>query len=396
MKKLFFALLLSATMLSGTAYAYHDTILPTGEFDYKLFLSEFFDLIKTHHADDPDAKEMAEEAARGMMKALDPHSTYFTAEEFEEFNDSSNNRYYGIGAQVKWDKEKKAVILELLFEGSPALKAGLQNGDIIIAINGENTYEIDDLRKTVNMITGEEGTDVSLTIVRDDAKLEEDIVVTRGKVDAPVVYSQVLSDTIPYVSLSQFTGTSSNDIEKAIERSIIDIESNNKNMTGLILDFRYNPGGRLDQAINIVDLFVAEGLIVETKGRHAENDKQSHAHKDMIIPKDVPIVVLINKYSASASEIVSGGLQALDRATVMGVKSYGKGSVQTVLRLAHGAALKLTIAKYYTASGEVIHGVGITPDVVAELPEGYKKETREDVDPIMQEAIDHINGLVNN
>ena len=283
-------------------------------------------------------------------------------------------------------------------EGSPAEKAGIKPGDVVIEINGKLTVEIGSLRKSIIMIKGPRGTKVVLTIVRNGIEKPIKITVTRGEIQQKTVRFRIINENIMYIRLSQFSRQSSVEVARAIRIMKGDIDGM---ALGLFLDFRNNPGGLLDQAIAIADMFLDEGMIVETRPRNSDGNTAVFARDGQIVRKDLPIIILINKNSASASEIVAGTLKDLHRATLVGTKSYGKGSVQTVIPLFNGGALRLTIAKYYTAGGTTPHDVGIAPDVVLELPDEYWKdiprmERRTHIDPQLQKAIDVLDGIVGN
>ena len=268
-------------------------------------------------------------------------------------------------------------------DGSPAQKAGLKHGDFIVEVNGKKVSEIDFLQG-VELIKGPKGTEVKLKIARKGVKEFFDVVVIRDKITTIVVRSRVIGTKIMYLHLSLFNEHSTNEIEKAIEKMNPEFRClaigkdvcSEGSYKGLILDLRFNPGGLLNQASSISDLFLDEGVIVYTKMRDGAIGSKSEASSGQIIPNNMPIVVLINQSSASASEIVSGALKDHKRATIIGVKSYGKGSVQSIIPLDNGGALRLTIAKYYTASGKTIHKVGITPDIIVDLKKHPTDETK--------------------
>ncbi len=360
---------------------------PTEEtYRYLNLFGAVMDRIRRSHVEEKTDKELIENALRGMMKALDQHSSYVDPKQFKNMNEQTRGSFFGIGAEVSYDKDKFGGAIKVTpMEGSPSAAAGLKAGDFIVEVNDKKVRDLD-LMQGVDLIKGPKGTTVKLKIIREGVKKPIDIVVTRDKIKIQVVRNRVINEKIMYVKLSTFNENSTNDIRNAIRKmqstcvatmnlitgTSTDCKSNE--YAGLILDLRNNPGGLLNQANAISDLFLDEGTIVYTKVRGGIVDYNVSASEGQIIPKTMPMVVLINKFSASASEIVAGALKDLERATIVGVKSFGKGSVQSIIPLENGGALRLTTAKYYTASGATIHKVGITPDVVVDL-----KKT--DVDP---------------
>jgi len=271
----------------------------------------------------------------------------------------------------------------------------LMSGDIIIKIDGVSTGD-SDLQKSIKKIKGPSGSNVIFEILRKDVEEPLIIVITRGQITQKVVRFRIIDNKIMYIQLRQFNQLGQREMEIAIEKMMAEAEKNNETLQGLIFDVRSNPGGLLRQAVSITDMFLDEGLIIETRPRNPEQGRKQFATEGQAIPANMPIVILINEFSASASEIVAGTLKDLNRATIVGVKSYGKGSVQTISRLPNGGGLRLTIAKYYTAGGTSPHGVGITPNIEVVIPEDYWRdipisERRNYIDPQLQKAIDVIN-----
>lgn len=382
MNKLLMMMVVTFSLVTSSAYSYHDTVKPNGEFGYEEFLMDSYDFILETHIDgsDVDRKVVVEQAVKGMLKAFDPYSEYYTKEEFENFRNSGEGKYFGIGTQISYENDM--IKLDVVFEGSPAERAGLHHGDFIFEINGKTTDKLG-LVGSVKLLKGDIDTPVIVKVLRDNGKIDE-ITIVRGKIMAPQTQSIVLENDIIYIRLRQFTNNASVLVSQEFYKSFKNLK---KPLAGIILDLRDNPGGLLNEAVNMTDLFVDNGLIVETVGKHTTNSV--YAESNMIVPKNIPLVILINKRSASASEVVSGSLKDLKRATIVGTKSFGKGSVQNIIPLPHGSAIKLTIAKYYTASGKKIHGVGITPDVIAELREDYKYKFG-DVDSVMLRGVEAI------
>lgn len=375
-------------LVSGASYANHDTPEKTAEtYNYMSLFQRIFEIIRSEHVDPVNDKELMEAAIRGMISKLDKHSTYLDPAEFHAMIDNMSGTFYGIGAEVEKDKDTGHVGVVAPIDGSPAKAAGIKAGDLIKSINGKPLKELS-LTDAVKIIRGPIGTDAVLEIIRDGKPLS--ITVVRGKIKQKVVRSKMLPSNIGYIRLSQFGDNAEKEVREAIASLTATLKTG-KTFKGLVLDLRSNPGGLLKGAINISDMFVKSGVIVSVRGRDAEHHTEiTNATPRLKFPLGIPMVILINGGSASASEIVAGTLQDLKRATILGVKSYGKGSVQHILGMPNGGALRLTRAKYYTASGKVIHGVGITPDVIFELPKEWKPETREELDPQLLKAIEVI------
>lgn len=377
---------LCLTLGSTVTYAYHDTKDKTVEtYQYMNLLQNIFDRIREDHVDPVNDVELLEAAIRGMIGELDPHSSYLNPKEFSEMRMSLNNSVTGIGAQVTVDKETGFIKIISPIDDSPAQAAGLKTDDLIISVNGE-TLEGLSLNDAVAKIRGPKGSTAKIGIKRGEKEFVVDIV--RNIVKAQVVRYKILDNNIGYIRLSTFSNNAADEMIGAF----IDLNEKlgDKKYTGLILDLRNNPGGLLDVAIKISNMFVKEGEIISTRGRDEKNHHSSYnATAQTIISLDIPMVVLINKGSASSSEIVAGTLQDLGRAIIVGQKSYGKGSVQTVMELSNGGALRLTTEKYYTASGKIIHGVGISPDVDVPLPDDYEMKLDE-IDPQLKKAMEVI------
>lgn len=392
-KTLFFSLALAGSIFLGTpqTYAFHDnTVEPTTQTQEELqVLMEIIGRVLDNYVEEQTSQEVIDAAIAGVIKSLDKHSSYMPPEVSRDMRQEMTGSFFGIGAEVNKHKETGYVEVISPIEGSPAEAAGLRSGDLMKSVNGIELKELN-LRDAVKNIRGPEGTDAKLVIVRGDEELT--ITVVRGKIELVVVRSKLYDNNIAYVRLTIFNQLSTPKMEEAfskLRRQLGDKEE----FSGVILDLRNNPGGLLNEAIVISDMFLEEGTIVTTKGRNDEILYTQVAHPHQLIPSNIPMIVLINGGSASASEIVAGTLQDLRRATIVGVKSYGKGSVQSVIPLSNGGTLRLTVAKYYTAGGTTPHDVGITPDVVVELPEGYwddipVRERREHIDPQLQKAID--------
>lgn len=295
---------------------------------------------------------LREGAYKGIVDALDdPYSVYYTVEEAEEIFTQSEGVYYGIGAYVQLDTVSGYCMISGTIKNTPAEEAGLRAGDIIYKVDGEDMAGLD-LSQVVSYVKGEEGTIVHLTLVRDGEQLEAD--VERRKVESPTVEHSMLDDRMGYIQITEFDDVTVHQFEEAIA----DLKANAAQ--GMVLDLRGNPGGNLSAVVDIADMLLGEGLILYTE------DKQGHREEyksDAAMAIDIPIVVLVDSNSASASEVLSGALKDHGKATLVGTTTFGKGIVQTIRTLRDGSAIKLTISAYYTPSGANIHGIGIEPDV---------------------------------
>lgn len=375
-------------LMSGTSYAHHDTPDKTVEtYNYMSLFQNLFETIRKEHVDQVNDRELLEGAIRGMIGQLDKHSSYMNPKEFREMQSSMRGDFIGIGAEVEKDKDTGFIKVVSPIDGSPAKAAGVKAGDLIKSIDGILLKPLK-LRGAVDKIRGADGTDAKLEIIRGEKTLH--ITVVRGKIHSKITRNKMLPSDIGYVRLTQF----GDNAEKEVRESIASLKQkmgSGKKFKGLVLDLRSNPGGLLNAAIKISDMFVTNGTIVSVRGRDAEHHTQEwSARSQLKFPLGIPMIILINGGSASASEIVAGTLQDLRRATILGVQSYGKGSVQNIMGLPNGGGLRLTRAKYYTASGKVIHGVGITPDIIFELPKEWEPKSREELDPQILKAIEVI------
>jgi carboxyl-terminal processing protease len=325
--------------------------------------SDVLDIVKENYVQEVDNEELVEGAISGMLRTLDPHSSYLDPDAYKELQVETKGSFGGIGIEITIRDGFLTVVSPL--EGTPAYELGIQAGDQILRVDGEPTKEMT-LMEAVKKMRGPKGTNVVLTIMREEFTKPQDFVITRATIAIRSVRSKTLEPGYGYMRLSQFQSSTARDLRKEIAK----LEKENKPLKGLILDLRNNPGGLLDQAVKVSDEFLNEGLIVYTGGRLKSQDMRFEAHMNTR-PHSYPIVVLVNEGSASAAEIVAGALQDHKRAVVVWVKTFGKGSVQTVMPLRNGAALRLTTAIYYTPSGRSIQAKGIEPDIVVErvIPE---------------------------
>jgi len=336
--------------------------------------SKVLHYIEDNYAGEVNEEELIQGAIRGMLATLDPHSVYMSPEIYRELKVDTRGRFDGIGIEVTVRKGSLMVVSPI--KGTPADKAGIHAGDRIMRINGKTTTGLD-LSEAVSLMRGKRGSRVNLGLMREGEKGLVDVTVTRQVIKVPSVKAELYDDKYGYVSVINFQQGTARSLEKSIKRMNKELRFNTKNkdaeIEGLIVDLRKNPGGLLDQAAAVSDLFLSKGTIVSTETRGKEIDRR-FAHIDGTQP-DYPILILVDGGSASASEIVAGALQDNKRAVVMGTKSFGKGSVQTVIDLDDGSGLKLTIARYLTPNGRIIQDQGIKPDIeVPVKPPSAKKE----------------------
>ncbi|MDO9110330.1 MAG: S41 family peptidase [Desulfatirhabdiaceae bacterium] len=318
----------------------------------KLF-SDVIELIEKNYVEPADTKKLIEDAIQGMVHGLDPHSSLLSPEDYKELQVDTQGEFTGIGVSITTREGMVTVVSAI--QGTPAFKAGIKSGDIIVKIEGEATKN---LRDAVSRIRGPKGSKIAITLIREGTPEPLEFVLVRDVIPIESVRSLTLKPGYGYIWITNFRDNTTPDLVTTLEK----LESGPVPLKGLILDLRNNPGGLLNQAIEVSDLFLEKGTILSIKGRHDKNTKVFTAHAN-VVKRNYPIVVLINGGSASASEIVAGALQDHNRAVVMGTTSFGKGSVQNVEALRDGYGLKLTIARYYTPSGRSIQAKGIEPDI---------------------------------
>ena len=319
----------------------------------KIF-ADVIQLIEKEYVDDVESKELIQNAIQGMVQSLDPHSSLLPPEAFEDLQIDTKGKFTGIGIHITMKDGFVTVISPI--EDTPAYKAGIKAQDRIVKVDGK---PVKDLRQAVNMMRGPKGTKVLVSILRAGAKKPIDFELIRDIIPVVSVKALKLKPGYGYIRLSQFSSTTTQELEEALNK----VESGEIPVKGLILDLRNNGGGLLNAAIKVSDLFLEEGKILSIKGRGKKNTKEYMATTNSP-NRNYPMVVLINGGTASASEIVAGALQDQNRALILGTTSFGKGSVQTVETLRDGSGLKLTIARYYTPSGRSIQAKGIEPDIV--------------------------------
>lgn len=319
--------------------------------------TEVFAKIKNDYVESVDDKKLLEDAIRGMLGGLDPHSSYLDKESYAELQEGTTGEFGGLGIEVGMDDGFVKVISPI--DDTPAQRAGIKAGDLIIRLDDTPVKGMS-LNDAVELMRGKPGTDIVLTIVRDGEDKPLKITITRDVIKVKSVRYRTLEPGFGYIRISNFQAHTTEDLRKALD----DLKTeNNNDLRGIVLDLRNNPGGVLNSAVGVSDLFLEKGLIVYTEGRVDDSKLRFNAKPGDSI-KDIPIVVLVNAGSASASEIVAGALQDHKRAIIMGEKTFGKGSVQTILPMTNEAAVKLTTARYYTPNGRSIQASGITPDIV--------------------------------
>jgi carboxyl-terminal processing protease len=346
--------------------------------------NEVLDIIERQYVEGVETKTLIKGAINGMMKSLDPHSTYMTAEMYKDLEVETRGSFGGIGIEITMKKDILTVVSPI--EDTPAFHAGIKAGDQIIRIDGKSTKDIT-IVEAVNKLRGPKDTKVTLTIMRDHLNKPLEVVMTRAIIKIKSVRFKMLDDGIGYLRLSSFQEKAAEDIRKALH----ELEKKSS-LKGLVLDLRNNPGGLLNQSIEVSDVFLKSGIIVSTRGRVKTMESKSMARDDGDEPA-CSMVVIVNEGTASAAEIVSGALQDNGRAVILGTPTFGKGSVQTVIPLDDGSALKLTTAKYYTPKGRSIQAEGIKPDVIVKYHKIADDKESQD-DPIREKDLKgHIKSL---
>ncbi len=319
--------------------------------------AETLSLVKKNYVEEVDEKDLVYGAIKGMLSSLDPHSSFLPPEHFKEMKIETKGEFGGLGIQIGIKDNILTIIAPI--DDTPAFKAGVKAGDKIIKIDGESTKDIS-LRDAVTKLRGPKGTPVTITILRKGLEKPLDIKIVRDIIKLKSVKYKIIDENIGYIKITQFQQKTASDLRNALE------EIDKKNINALILDLRNNPGGLLDVAVEVSSLFLPpEKLVVYIKGRIIEKKEYKTAKGNRHF--DYPMIVLVNQGSASASEIVAGAMQDWEQAIVLGTQTFGKGSVQTVIPLSDGSALRLTTARHYTPKDRSIQTTGITPDIIVEL-----------------------------
>jgi carboxyl-terminal processing protease len=337
----------------------HEVTAVEDSYERLKVFTEVLSLIQANYVDETKPRDLIYGGIKGMLETLDPHSSFMSPDLFKEMQVETQGSFGGLGIEITVKDRQLTVVAPI--EGTPADRAGLHPGDRIVKIDGNPTKDMT-LMDAVKKLRGPKGTSVTLTILREESPGPFELSLVREVIEVKSVKSKDLGDGIAYIRISSFQERTGKDLVKAIE------QFTQNGMSALVLDLRNDPGGLLNQAVQVADLFLDKGqLIVYTEGRIKNQDLRFSAEHGAQTPK-VPMVVLVNGGSASASEIVAGALQDWKRAVVLGTKTFGKGSVQTVIPLSDGSGLRLTTAKYFTPKGRSIHGTGLMPDIIVEVP----------------------------
>jgi carboxyl-terminal processing protease len=334
--------------------------------------TEVLSIVQNQYVDEVPPKDLIYSAIKGTLRGLDPHSSFLDPESYREMQVETSGSFGGLGIEITLKDDVLTVVAPI--EGTPAYRAGLQTGDRIVKIDGLSTKDMQ-LSDAVKRMRGKPGTKVTVTIAREGWTEPKDFEIGREQIRVQSVRAHDLGGGIAYLKLRQFQEQSPGDMSAALDKA------SKAGMKALVLDLRNNPGGLLTAAVEVTEEFIDDGkLVVYTEGRVRNQNMRFSAHAKKSYP-NLPMVVLVNQGSASASEIVAGALQDWGRAIIVGAQTFGKGSVQTIIPLSDGSGLRLTTAKYYTPKGRSIHGKGITPDIVVEIP----KETavRDRVQPVL-------------
>ena len=355
-------------LISGQAQV---SAVPKEDYESLEAFTNILAIVRKNYVDEVQTKDLINGAITGMLNGMDPHSAYLTPELYKELQMDTQGRFGGLGIEITVRNGVLTVVSPI--EDTPAFRAGIKSGDQILKIEGEFTKDMS-LMQAVKKMRGPKGTKLNLSVKREGVTDLLDFSIVRDTIRVQSVRSRLLEEGYVYVRLAQFQERSDRDLQRALEK----LASEKAGIRGLVLDLRNNPGGLLTQAVRVADLFLESGMIVYTEGR-LENQKQKYFARKEGSWTEFPIVVLVNGGSASASEIVAGALQDHKRAVILGTKTFGKGSVQTILPLDDNSALRLTTARYYTPKGRSIQATGIVPDIVMEsvpLQESKAEEKR--------------------
>ena len=333
-------------------------------------------LIDRFYIGDVDETDLSEGVYKGYIEGLgDPYSVYYDEEETKQMSESLSGEFGGVGALMSQDRETGVITVLQVYDGSPAQEAGMRDGDTLYKVEGEEVTG-EDLSDVVSKVKGEKGTQVTLTVLRADTGEEEELTITRDTIEAQTVSCEMKEGNVGYIRITEFDTVTYEQYKEALE----DLED--QGMERLIVDLRSNPGGNLDTVCDILDLMLPEGLIVYTEDKNGEWEEYTSDEENQF---DKPLVVMMNGYSASASEIFAGAIQDYGLGQIVGTQSYGKGVVQSVFDLQDGTSVKLTIAEYFTPNGRSIDGEGITPDVEVEY---QYDENNPDADNQLEKAME--------
>jgi len=331
---------------------------PADKYENLSLFTKVLHILENTYVEDVDVKKLIYGGIKGMLQELDPHSAFLDPKDFKEMKESTTGEFGGVGIEIT--KRDNFITVITPIEDTPAWNSGLKSMDKIIKINDEATTDMD-LQTAVSKMRGAPGTKVKITVARDNVQKPLDFTITRKIIKIVSVKSVLLPDDFAYIRIATFNENTVSDLKKAVSK--MEKQTKNSKFKGVLLDLRNNPGGLLDQAVGVADVFIDKGTIVSVRGRDKEKKIIEYAKPDSGYLKDIPVVVLVNQASASASEIVAGALQDNERAVIVGQKTFGKGSVQTLVELDDKSAIKYTIARYYTPNGRSIQATGIEPDV---------------------------------
>ena len=348
-------------------------------------LSDIAYIIDAYYYDDVTAEQISEGMYQGILDSLkDPYSQYYNAEEYQSLMEETTGSYYGIGAVLIQDRETKEITILRVYKDSPSETAGLKVGDVVRSVDGiaAEGVELTDLVKSVK---GEEGTTVTIVVQRKGVDGEQEYQVKRGKVEVPTVEYQMLEGNVGLIQIAEFSDLTPTQFESAVT------ELKSHGMTALIVDVRDNPGGVLDAVCDVLDQILPEGLLVYTEDKYGEREEYNASGESYL---DMPLAVLVNGNSASASEVFAGAIKDYAYGTLIGTTTFGKGIVQSIIGLGDGSAAKVTIAKYFTPKGNYIHKVGIEPDITLEYE--YLEPEDAEYDPMhdnqVQKALEVLRG----
>lgn len=380
MKKFVFAAIggtlagvIATTQVAGPLLA-QETNAQTDVYEQLDLFGDIFERIRSQYVEEVDDKDLIEAAINGMLTSLDPHSSYLSPDDAADMRVQTRGEFGGLGIEVTQEEGFVKVVSPI--DGTPASEAGVEAGDFITHVDGESVLGLS-LDEAVEKMRGPVGSEIIITVVREGEAEPFDLSIIRDTIKLQAVRARVEGDAV-VLRVTTFNDQTYTNLKSGLEKSVEELGGMDK-VSGIVLDLRNNPGGLLTQAIRVSDAFLEKGEIVSTRGRNpADGDRYNATAGDL--GKGKPVVVLINSGSASASEIVAGALQDHRRAVVVGTKSFGKGSVQTVMPLRGDGAMRLTTARYYTPSGRSIQNLGVSPDIVVEQPprkEGTDKEEQE-------------------
>ncbi len=364
-----FLIIFVFSSLTNAKEANGEAEVSTNTYDKLKVFSEILSILEATYVEEINSKEIIDGAINGMLRTLDPHTSYMPPDAYKQMQVETAGKFGGLGIEITMRDGILTIVSPI--EDTPAFKAGVKPGDKIVKIEDESTLDMS-LSDAVSILRGKKGTPVKITILREGLKEPKEITIVRDEIKVKSVKNKMYQGNIGYVKIRNFTKTTSSDLDKALKKF------KNNRIQKLVLDLRNNPGGLLNQAVEVTDRFLdEENLIVYTKGRTEDQNLRRFSTHELKNDSSYPMIILVNGGSASASEIVAGALQDLGRAIILGTQTFGKGSVQTIIPLSDGSALRLTTARYYTPSGRVIQENGIVPDIIVETSARSAKEKSE-------------------